>query len=122
MKKKLSEEEEIEKENEEEELPWLWGHMRRYTEWCARTFHGIRLDNAHSTPLFVSEYLIDCARRANPNLFIFAELFTYSEDTVVEYCSRLGITSILKEAINRGNVNELGMIRHRLCFLLYFID
>jgi glycogen debranching enzyme len=112
IKKKLDEElgDDEANEDEEEELPWLWDHMRKYTEWCAERFHGVRLDNAHSTPLFVSEYLVDCARRVNSNLFIFAELFTYSQDTVVDYCSRLGITAILKEAINRNSVDELGLL------------
>ncbi|KAK2953703.1 putative Glycogen debranching enzyme [Blattamonas nauphoetae] len=91
-----------------EDSPFLWNIMKEYTEWSARLFHGIRLDNAHSTPIHVSEYMLDCARRINPNVFMFAELFTNSEDTDVDYCSRLGVSAILREAFNRGSAGDLG--------------
>jgi glycogen debranching enzyme len=100
-----------------DELPYLWNHMRKYTEWCAKLFHGIRLDNAHSTPLHVSEFLIDCARKVNPNLFAFAELFTHSKDTEVDYCARLGLSALLKEAINKKSSNDLGFIFSSPIFL-----
>lgn len=38
----------------------------------------MRLDNAHSTPAHVGEYLMRKARQVNEDLFIVAELFTGS--------------------------------------------
>jgi glycogen debranching enzyme len=44
----------------------------------ARCFHGLRLDNAHGTPIHVGEYLMRKARKTTDNILIFAELFTGS--------------------------------------------
>lgn len=41
----------------------------------ASVFHGIRLDNAHSTDYKVLKFLIKKARKVNPNLIVFAECF-----------------------------------------------
>lgn len=44
----------------------------------AKIFHGLRLDNAHSTSLVAGEYMMRKAKKINQNLLIFAELFTGS--------------------------------------------
>jgi glycogen debranching enzyme len=62
----------------------------------AQFFDGFRMDNLHGTPIHVARYLIKEARKINPNVIVFAELFTSSDEETAVFVKKIGINSVLK--------------------------
>ncbi|KAH8602963.1 putative glycogen debranching enzyme [Bisporella sp. PMI_857] len=95
-----------------DESPVLWDHMSKYIRLMAKYFTGFRIDNCHSTPIHVAEFLLDEARRVRPNLFVVAELFSGSEEMDYVFVKRLGLSCLIREAMQAWGTGELSRLVH----------
>ena len=101
--------------NGPDDNPFLWEHMAKYCRMSAKYFTAFRIDNCHSTPIHVAEYMLDEARKVQPNLAVFAELFTNNEQTDFMFIKRLGLSALIREAMQTWSTQELSRIVHRHC-------
>ncbi|CAF1417753.1 unnamed protein product, partial [Adineta ricciae] len=93
-----------------EDCPALYDYMKEYTRLVATTFHGCRLDNCHSTPLWLAQEMMDYAREINPNFYINAELFTGNIKMDTQFINQIGINSLVRESYRAFDPYELGQI------------
>ena len=90
-----------------EDNPFLWNHMLKYSSEMGHMFDAIRIDNCHSTPLHVANFFLKEIRKINPNIYIFAELFTGSPKLDEHFVTTLGIDSLIREAMHSYDASDL---------------
>jgi len=90
------------------DCPQLWALMSNYTVLMSSIFDGLRIDNCHSTPQHVADYLLAQARRTNPATFVMLELFTGSENTDLKLASQLGANCLIRETLSCRSLRKLG--------------
>ncbi|KAI9714308.1 MAG: hypothetical protein M1820_000269 [Bogoriella megaspora] len=95
-----------------EDSPFLWDFMAKYTRLMAKYFTAFRVDNCHSTPIHLAEYMLDQARQVRPNLMIAAELFSGSEEMDYKFVKRLGISCLIREAMQSWSTQEMSRLVH----------
>ncbi|KAF2876284.1 hypothetical protein BDV95DRAFT_560373 [Massariosphaeria phaeospora] len=93
--------------------PYLWEHMAKYTRLMAKYFQGFRIDNCHSTPIHLAEYMLDQARSVNSNILVVAELFSGSEEMDFKFVMRLAIAALIRECMQAWSTQELSRLVHR---------
>lgn len=98
-----------------QDSPFLWKFMTEYTQLMAKHFHGFRIDNCHSTPLHVASAMLDAARHVQPDLVIAAELFSGDEKMDFLYCKKLGISFLIREAMQVWSTAEMSKLVHVNC-------
>ena len=74
----------------------VYDYMKEYTRLVAQIFHGCRLDNSHSTPLWFAQEMMDYAREINPNFYVNAELFTGNARIDIRFINQIGIHSLIR--------------------------
>lgn len=82
-----------------EHCPALWQRMSAYVEQSASVFHGLRVDNCHSTPLPVLQHMAAVARAQRPNIILIGELFTGCNQKDIDFVRACGLNLLIRDAI-----------------------
>lgn len=93
--------------NSRDDVPFLWDYMGAYCRQAASIFFGIRLDNCHTTPLHVAKFCLHECRKVNPNVWIYAELFTGNRDVDLKFERELGLNAFIREAMQASSCSDL---------------
>lgn len=89
------------------DCPALWSRAADYAALTSTAFHGLRLDNCHSTPLHVAQHVLRAARRVRPELYVFAELYAGSDAAACHVVNRLGISATVDVALHAHSASQL---------------
>ncbi|VUZ41310.1 unnamed protein product [Hymenolepis diminuta] len=98
--------------NKPEDCPYLWNRMLEYARLTAKTFHAVRLDNCHSTPIHVAQAVLDVCRDVRPGIYVLGELFTDNAHTDNFVLNNLGICSLVREALSATDCHDEGRLVH----------
>lgn len=90
----------------------LIDYMLCYVRNMAEIFDGFRLDNCHSTPIFILELLMNESRKINPNLLVMAELFAGDEKREISFVNKGGINLLIRECIHSLDLESIGREIH----------
>ena len=90
-----------------DDCPALWTRAAEYAAVTAGVFHGIRLDNCHSTPLHVAEYILRTARHVRPDLYVFAELYAGPDSAACYVANHLGLSATAEIALHEQSAWQL---------------
>jgi glycogen debranching enzyme len=84
--------------------------MKEYTRLIGTIVDGCRLDNSHSTALWLTQEIMNYALKIDPNLEINAELFTGNAQTNIQFVNQIGINSLTRESHRVFDPHELRQI------------
>ncbi|OEH79857.1 glycogen debranching enzyme [Cyclospora cayetanensis] len=114
-----------------EDSPFLWEMMEKYCRDTAKIFPAVRLDNCHSTPIHVAaelergikmsagsclwcvgamhavQHMLRECRRVRPDIWVYAELFTGSQEADLHFERQLGLNALIRESMQTQNPGDL---------------
>ncbi|MEN2499600.1 MAG: hypothetical protein MHMPM18_003802, partial [Marteilia pararefringens] len=86
----------------------------KYSNKISNTFHGIRMDNCHSTPIEIVNRIVKNCRNNNPDCIVLSELFVSSEKIDHIYLSHSGIDLLIREMNNCHSAQDYSNVLNSL--------